>query len=142
MTPAEIAVRLLHDIDRQDWDAIAVALAGTVRSDYTSLFEGEVEQVPAEDLIARWKGLLPGFDATQHVLGPLIPAASPPEPGSEWFECNVRAHHRIGNAEWLVAGRYVIRVTDGKVSAITLQTIYQDGDLTLPEQAARRAAAG
>jgi hypothetical protein len=138
VSAAETVVRLLHDVDRRDWAAIRAGLADVVRCDYTSLFGGEVEELPADELVARWQGLLPGFDATQHLLGPLVPAADPPADGV-WLECNVRGYHRLGDREWLVAGRYRIRVDGGTaVSGITLDTSYQSGDTGLPEEASRR----
>jgi hypothetical protein len=48
--------------------------------------------------------------------------------------------------EWLVAGRYRIRVDEPgserpRVSGITLDTTYQDGDPSLPQEASARVAA-
>lgn|SRR5689334_6479893 len=139
-------VRFFHDVDRQDWAGLRAALTDSVRTDYTSLFGGSVERVAADELLDRWRGLLPGFDATQHLLGPFAPADPPAalaEPGDTWLECNVRAYHRLGSEVWLVAGRYTLGVRDDgvpRIGCIVLHTAYQDGDPGLVERATARAA--
>ena len=65
----------------------------------------------ADELVARWRALLPGFDATQHLLGPLAAAGSR-RPTRSGCECNVRGYHRLGGAAWMVAGRYESGVAD------------------------------
>jgi hypothetical protein len=72
MTNADVLPRMLHAIDALDWPAVRAAFAEQVRVDYTSLSGGEPETLPADDLVARWQGLLPGFDATQHMTGPVV----------------------------------------------------------------------
>ena len=61
-------VRMIHAVDQLDWPAIRHEFADTVDVDYTSLVGGEPETMPTEDLMERWQGLLPGFEATQHLL--------------------------------------------------------------------------
>ena len=38
-----------------------------VTVDYTSLFPGEVQNIPSQQLMTQWQSVLPGFDATQHI---------------------------------------------------------------------------
>lgn len=163
MTPTETVVRFFHDVDRHDWAAVRAGLSDVVDTDYTSLFGGAPEQLPADDLVARWRGLIPGFDITQHLLGPVVLSADDAggaddnDPGGKderRLEANVRAHHRLAGAgleagvgagaeEWMVAGRYAITARrDGpvwRVAAITLHTSYETGDRALVEQASARA---
>jgi SnoaL-like domain len=56
--------RMLYAIDRLDWAEVRRCFADQVRIDYTELSGGESETLAADELIARWRGLLPGFDAT------------------------------------------------------------------------------
>ena len=49
--------------------------------------------------------MLPGFDATQHFIGPLI------ETADDRYECNVRGYHHLDDETWMVAGWYVARTT-------------------------------
>ncbi|MER9962141.1 nuclear transport factor 2 family protein [Mesorhizobium sp. M0045] len=44
----------------------------SVTTDYTSLFGGAAATSGRDALIAQWQGLLPGFDATQHLITNII----------------------------------------------------------------------
>lgn len=137
----EPVTALLHAVDTLDWDGVLAVLADEVRLDYTSLWGGSAETVAAADVVARWRGLLPGFDATQHLTGPVLVS-----PGGRCTTA-VRAYHHIADGDrsgtWLVAGRYDIRVGEGgRIAAITLHTAYEDGDRALTEVATARCAAG
>jgi hypothetical protein len=71
--PRRDPCQLLHAVDQLDWAGVRQAFADEVRSDYTSLSGGAPQRGPVDDLIAQWRTLLPGFDATQHLLGaPLV----------------------------------------------------------------------
>ena len=81
--------RFFRAVDTRDWGTVVALLADAVATDYTSVFGGEPETVDGAELATRWRALLPGFDATQHFLGPLLPA------GENTVECNVRGHHAL-----------------------------------------------
>lgn len=51
MTDADTLTRMLHAVDRLDWDGVRACFAGQLRVDYTELN---------------------GFDATQHLTGPVL----------------------------------------------------------------------
>jgi hypothetical protein len=68
----EPVTALLHAVDTLDWDGVLAVLAPEVRLDYTSLWGGAAETVAAGEVVTRWRGLLPGFDATQHLTGPVL----------------------------------------------------------------------
>jgi SnoaL-like domain len=142
MTDSEVLPRMLHAIDRLDWPAVRDAFADEIRVDYTSLSGGEPETLRADDLIARWQGLLPGFDATQHLAGPVV-LTGDGGPGVR-AEAHVRGYHHIqdpdGGQTWGVFGHYTARLADGKITELTLQVFYQEGNLELPGTAAQRAA--
>lgn len=127
-------VSFFHAIDDRDWTRVRAGLADEVHTDYTSLFGGEPERVPAEVLVARWQDLLPGFDGTQHLLGPLVVA----DDGA--VACDVRGYHRLDGRTWMVAGRYRLTVDrDGRIAAIVLRVTYEDGDRGLTATAAGRS---
>jgi hypothetical protein len=71
MTPTDLIAGWFLEIDRRHWVAVRAALTDEVDTDYSSLFGGTPERIPADDLVARWQSLLPGFDATQHLIGPI-----------------------------------------------------------------------
>lgn len=104
------------------------------------MFGGEPETVDGAELATRWRALLPGFDATQHFLGPLLPA------GENTVACNVRGHHALGGEVWMVAGWYVLTVERAsgpepvRISGITLTASYETGPRELVERAQRLAA--
>ncbi|SEE44528.1 nuclear transport factor 2 family protein [Jiangella alba] len=130
---------LLHAIDTLDWDRVLSVLADEVRLDYTSLWGGSAETVPGPEVVARWRALLPGFDATQHLTGPVLA-------DGDRRTTTVRGYHHLVDGErrstWMVAGWYDIRVAGGRVAAITLHATYEEGDRALTEAATARCAAG
>lgn len=137
---------LLHAIDRLDWPAVEDALAERVDLDYTSLFGGEPATQPADQVVAGWRSLLPGFTSTQHLLGPILPVI---DGAGATAEAHVRATHVIdegtdGTRSWTVGGHYVLRLRRRgsgawRISGMTLQLHYQEGELGLPEVARGRA---
>jgi hypothetical protein len=136
MSEFDDVVAFFHAVDDRDWTAVRAGLADDVDTDYTSLFGGEPERMPADVLVERWRGLLPGFDGTQHLLGPLVAT-----PTGE-VTCDVRGYHRLDGATWMVAGRYRLALLrDGdrrRIRSIVLHVTYEDGDRSLTETAAAR----
>lgn len=130
-------VRFFHAIDSRDWVTVRALLADEVALDYVSLFGGEPETVPADEVIGRWEGLLPGFDATQHFLSAL-------DVTGRTVTCNVRGYHALGGEVWMVAGWYRLTLDDAdppRVAGIVLETLYETGDRSLVERATAQAAA-
>lgn len=138
MSDAETVTRLLHAVDQLDWAQIRRCLADQVVVDYTELFGGEVETLAADELIARWRGLLPGFDATQHLTGPVL-LTSDGRPGVR-ADTHVRGYHHLDGETWGVYGHYVARIVNGRISELTLQVFYQEGRQELTAVATERAA--
>lgn len=138
MSDADTVTRMLYAIDRLDWAGVRGCFADQVRVDYTELSGGAPETLAADDLMARWRGLLPGFDATQHMTGPVL-LTHREGPGLR-VDTHVRGYHRLGDETWAVHGHYVARIADGKITELILQVFYQEGNLKLPEAATRRAA--
>jgi hypothetical protein len=126
MNEADVLTRLLHAVDRLDWVEVRRCLAGEVRADYTELSGGEPETLAADDLVERWRGLLPGFDATQHMIGPVL-VSHDGGPGVR-ADTHVRGYHRLGAETWAVHGHYVAWFVDGKLAELTLQVFYQEGN--------------
>lgn len=143
--PAAVLTGLLQAADDLDWEAVRDRLADEVRTDYSELFGGEAETLSADELVKRWQGLLPGFDATQHLLGTgLVEERG----GGLVLRTHVRAYHYIDGADggpvWGVHGHYVVpleRAPSGwKIAGITLRLFHQEGNTVLPALAGERAA--
>jgi hypothetical protein len=134
-------IGMLHAIDSRNWDAVRAAFADTVTTDYTSLFGGEPQTQAADSLVGGWADFVPGFDATQHLAGPLVVER---EGDTAQARCAITAKHRIDDSFWTVGGHYQIRLakTNGawKITHLTLDTAYEDGDRSLPERAAERSS--
>jgi hypothetical protein len=137
---ADTITRLLHAVDGRDWTAIAGVLAEQIRTDYTSLFGGSSEIETPDELIGAWRALLPGFDATQHLTGPILADVSG---GTARATCAVTAIHCIGRDHWTVSGYYDMELVRAdkswRISAITYRNVLTAGDETLPQKALERA---
>jgi SnoaL-like domain len=139
---------MLNALDSLDWSTVRAAFAPRVAVDYTSLFGGSAETLASDSLLERWRGLLPGFDATQHLIGPVIVTGN--GGGVTTAEAQVRGYHHVSGAEggavWMAAGRYrfAMERRDGewKIAGITFQLAYQEGNLGMPAIAQARVAAG
>lgn len=142
--PAALLTRMLQAVDDLDWPVVRGCLADEVRTDYSELFGGEAETVSGDELVRRWQGLLPGFDATQHLIGTTLV-----EEREDGFtvRTHVRAYHHVAGAEggavWGVHGHYVVPLRRSpagwQISGITLRLYYQEGNTDLPALAGERA---
>ncbi len=134
---------LFHAIDALDWDGVRSALDDRIEVDYTSLFGGEAAHPTRDELIESWQGIVPGFDATQHLLGPLRIEERGRDAAA--VETHVRAYHYLEGSVWMVAGHYRIALTrrDGgfRISSIRLDVFYQEGGPDLLARAQERALA-
>ena len=112
-----------------------------VTVDYTSLFPGEVQNIPREQLMTQWQSVLPGFDATQHMITNHQITVDGNEAKAIAY---VRATHKLGDEMWVVGGYYVDELVkvDGvwKLKAIQYNALYEEGNRALIEQAADNVA--
>jgi hypothetical protein len=140
---ADTFTRMLHAVDALDWQAAESCFADSVRTDYTSLWGGEPSTTTPAALMADWQSFAPGFDATQHVTGPIV-LTDDAGPGVR-AETHIRAYHVVRGADggdvWAVHGHYTFRLVDGLIAELTLHILYQEGNLDLPAVARQRAAA-
>jgi hypothetical protein len=133
MIDAFVLTRMLHAVDARDFATARASFADEVHADYTSLWGGEAATVSGDVLIAGFRGIIPGFDATQHLTGPVITVDGQ-------LETHVAAHHWLDGEVWVVHGHYVATVAGGKITGLTLVLHQQTGNLDLPARARARAA--
>lgn len=132
MNDADVITRMLHAIDRLDWTVVRESFADVVATDYTSLWGGEAAEVPAEQLITQWQEFVATLAATHHQTGPVVVSDGR-------AETHVTAYHWLPNGDtWIVHGHYVAQLANGKITALTLQTLRADGHEGLPTIRARR----
>jgi hypothetical protein len=133
---------LLAAVDGRDWVGVAAALAPEVRTDYTTLFGGAPASQPSAQLVNGWRALLPGFDGTQHLTGPVLATV---EGGRARATCAVTAVHRLGADHWTVNGHYDLELqreaSGWTITSLTYRHLLTTGDSSLPAKAQARAAA-
>jgi SnoaL-like protein len=109
----EVFAAMLHAVDDLDWDAARASLAAQVAIDYTSLWGGDPSTMAADELLDQWRALAPGFDATQHLLGPFVLTSADEQTVTSTV--NIRAYHHVieesAATTWLVVGRYTVTLT-------------------------------
>ncbi len=136
-----VAVAMTALVDVRDWSGVERFFAPQVRVDYSSLFPGEAEMLAREALVARWRALVPGFDATRHRLGDVAIEVTGNEATGT---ANVAGTHWLDGRSWTVTGRYdyAFRKVDGawRISALTYLSEREEGDRGLVDLAAARAA--
>jgi hypothetical protein len=132
-------------VDARDWNGVWALFAQEVRIDYTSLFGGEPEVVKADELVERWKRMIPGFTHTTHVIAqPEIVVAYDRATAS----ASVVAWHLIddptlmGNDHWTVGGCYLFELVSAggswRITSLTLARAWARGNLDLPRLASER----
>lgn len=128
--------------DSRDWASCRACFADEVYVDYTSLAGGEPATIAADALIGSWEGLLPGFSATQHLLGSHVVNVQ-----GENAECEAhfQATHVIDDQQWTLGGRYHFELQNHeeawKITAITMTALWSVGDQAgLLAQAQERAS--
>jgi hypothetical protein len=129
-------VRFFRAVDTRDWDTVHALLADEVTLDYVSVFGGEPETIASDEVVKRWQGLLPGFDATQHLLGTLAEIDGA-------VQGNVRGYHVLGDEVWMVAGWYHLSIRPAdppRIAGILLTASYETGSRDLIARAQARAA--
>ena len=131
---------LLSAVDCRDWDGVLARLAPDVRTDYTSLFGGTPARQSSTQLVNGWRALLPGFDGTQHVTGPVLADVAADRARAT---CAVTAVHRLRGDHWTVSGHYELELDRGadgwRITMLTYRHLLTTGDATLPAKAQARA---
>lgn len=135
----DVVINVAHQIDLKDWKRLRALFDEHVETDYTSLFGGEAQRQPADDLVAGWEHSL-GRVVTQHMLGPIAVVLSG---HAATARCHVRGDHFLENAPsgdtWTVIGHYVFqleqRSTGWKVRSMQLDTFHQLGNRSLLQEA-------
>lgn len=126
--------------DARDWPRVEATFAERVTLDY-----GTPEELPAAEVLRRWVGLLPGFDATEHRLSDhqVRRQGDTAEVDSRFV-----AVHRIAGAPggdtWTLEGTYAHRLQrtsrGWRVTAMRMVPGKSSGNAGLLELARERAA--
>lgn len=134
------AIPLAVDLAR--YDLAESAFAPEIVIDYTSLWGGEPQTMTPAALMDAWRGIVPGFDATWHALGPVRVEI---DGDTATAEAAVDGRHWIDGRLWRPIGdyRWLLRKIDGvwKVTRMTFAMTREIGDRGLAQQAMERANA-
>ena len=143
--PVEAKIRTLVSsiplaVDRAAYDLAEAAFAPEVEIDYTSLWGGEPAVMTPAALMTAWRGIVPGFDATWHELGPVTVTV---EGDSATAEAFVDGRHWIGDKLWRPVGTYywdVALIDEAwRITRMEFALTGEEGDRALAAEAMERA---
>lgn len=144
-TPVEAQIRTLVAsiplaVDRAAYDLAEAAFAEEIVIDYTSLWGGEPATMTPAALMEAWRGIVPGFDATWHELGPVQVIVTGDTAAATAF---VDGRHWIGDQLWRPVGTYhwdVALIEDEwRVTRMEFDMTQEIGDRALAAEAMERA---
>lgn len=139
-SPKDAINQLFIATDNRDWSQIEKVFNETVRLDYSSMNGNPATELAAQDIIASWKTILPGFKYTHHQTGNF---QSSVDGDSAHVFCYGTATHYLedekGNV-WIVVGSYDFDLIKDKsqtwrITAMKFNFKYMDGNTSLPEKA-------
>lgn len=127
-------------VDLARYDLAEAAFAPSIVIDYTSLWGGEPQRMTPAELMAAWRALVPGFDATRHELRDVHAEVRGDRATATAF---VDGRHWIDGKLWRPIGTYhwtLERRSGGwKVTTMTLNLTQENGDRGLVAIATERA---
>lgn len=128
---------LFTNTDAGNWPEVKAVLADKVLLDFSSMSGSPAIELSSLQIIDAWKGLLPGFDKTDHQIT-AIRIHQDGNRAEATYHGN--ADHYLGNKTWTVEADYETElIQQGDTWLITrhkLNLISQTGDLNLPAEAA------
>lgn len=128
------------NIDIRRFDAVEPLFADRVVIDYTSLWGGEPQTMTPAELMASWRGIVPGFDATWHEISDLQVGVNG---DAARATSKVDGRHWLDGRVWRPVGRYDFQLAKQqgawKVTRMTLTVTEEQGDRALVTEAQARA---
>lgn len=136
----DVVNAIFVNTDERQWDTLASLFSDQVLLDYASMAGGLPATVTPAQIIASWKGILPGFKATHHQVSNY--QVSVQGTYADVF-CYGTATHYLPNDKgsplWTVVGTYDLHLTKSgdmwKVDKMKFNLKYQDGNTALITQA-------
>jgi hypothetical protein len=127
-------------VDLANYALAESAFAPRIVIDYTSLWGGTPNTMAPAELMAAWRGIVPGFDATWHELSDVRARVSG---NRATATAAVDGRHWLGNALWRPIGTYEwdLEKHNGqwKVTRMVFKMTREVGDRGLAAQAIERA---
>jgi SnoaL-like domain len=127
-------------VDLANYALAERAFAPRIVIDYTSLWGGTPNTMSPAELMAAWRGIVPGFDATWHELSDVRARVSG---NRATATAAVDGRHWLGDALWRPIGAYEwdLEKRNGqwKVTRMVFKMTREIGDRALAAQAIERA---
>ncbi|WP_051468788.1 nuclear transport factor 2 family protein [Actinomadura oligospora] len=129
----QAVLRLGWLVDGRDWDRLTALFADTVTEDNTSLWGGEPVTEAGTALVERWRAVLSGTDASQHLITGVLSEVGD---GAAVATANVvivvrRADH-LGGPLWACGGRYRMELAASaggwRITSFTLTAAWTAGN--------------
>jgi uncharacterized protein len=127
---------IFNGADERNWQKVKYAFSDTVLLDYTSFVGGQPARLSPEQIVNNWKGLLPGFDRTNHAISDF-------DININGDEATVRnrgfAAHYLKGEQWTVSGTYDFHLVKKGSNWTTDKMVFnfkeQGGNTTLAQKA-------
>lgn len=134
-------VSLFESTDAQNWQGVKRTFTQDVVLDYSSMTGQAATALSPDQIVERWKTMLPGFDRTQHTIKSFTIDV---QGDTATAACRGKATHWIGTEEWVVEGTYNFQLVKTKmdwfISKMKFNFETQTGIRDLPYRAMERAA--
>ncbi|MEV0620602.1 nuclear transport factor 2 family protein [Nonomuraea sp. NPDC050404] len=135
----ETCTRMGWHADRREWERLKEVFAEKVTLDYTSLNGGEPADLTPDQIVGAWKGVLGGFDATQHLISGHLVTVDGDNGDTAVCTANFQAVHRLanpfGSPLWTLGGTYhfdLVRTGGGwRISGVVMTATWADGNRDL-----------
>lgn len=144
---SDIVLQYAMAADRRDWALYRDCFTDAVDIDFTSFSGGESERLSVDDWVLRVRGLLPGFDVTQHNSSNHVHSISGDSATCVSYMVAEHIYLAATSAEnHVTLGGYytnsLVRTPAGwRICKCQLNVTWQRGNAGLFELAAERAAA-
>jgi len=138
--PIDLVTNLFISTDQGNWDELKEIFDSQVNLDYSSMTGNPAAILTADEIIASWRSILPGFESTHHQMGNMLSKIEGEE--ARVFCYGTASHYlndELGNL-WVVVGSYDFDLSKDennkwKVKSMKFNFKYQDGNLSLPTKA-------
>ncbi len=139
----QIVSNIFSGTDQKNWPLVEASFATNVMLDYTSMTGGEPNMLSPQEITKSWAAVLPGFDKTRHMVHHFEFEQRGPE---ITVKHDGTANHYLDNKSWTVVGNYEHQLikenAQWKVSAMTFNLEFLDGDYDLPRLAKEKIENG
>ena len=138
--PNDVITSLFNSTDQHLWEQVETTFSSNVRLDYSSMNGQPAANLTPKQITDAWKSILPGFEHTHHQIGNITSKID--GDNAEVFCYGTATHYLtddLGNI-WTVVGTYHFDLSKQanqtwKITSMTFNFKYQDGNSTLPEKA-------